>query len=150
MAHYLGHHLSTNMQSVCYVRWASEMKILDPDSAAMAATILSHRLRPTLEMYREEEAKAKNTSMCPHCLLGSYWIYSTDAEQIFILPDQSPAMDVSSPPSSTETNKNVEMTEVPQSSLETNAIDVLMHLPHQTAGGYSVLPALLFTLILYD
>ncbi|KAL0267717.1 UNVERIFIED_CONTAM: hypothetical protein PYX00_009908 [Menopon gallinae] len=111
MAHYFGHHLSTNMQSVCYVRWASEMKILDADSAAMAATVLSYRLRPTLEMYREEEAKAKNTN-------------------------QSPAMDVSSPPSSTETNKNVEMTEVPQSSLETNAIDVLMHLPHQaTATG---------------
>lgn len=106
MGYYFGQQLTPNVQSVCYVRWASEMKILDADSAAMAATVLTHKLRPTLEKYRDEELKAKNAN-------------------------SSPAMDVSSPPSSTENNKNVEMAEVPRSTLETNAIDVLMHLPNR-------------------
>lgn len=62
MGYYFGQHLTTNMQSVCYVQWATEMKILDADSTAMAATVISHRLRPTLEQYRDEELKTKNTS----------------------------------------------------------------------------------------
>lgn len=58
---YFGQHLTTNTQSVCYVRWATEMKILDADSAAMAATVLSYRLRSILELNRED-LKTKPTS----------------------------------------------------------------------------------------
>lgn len=112
MGYYFGQQFTPNVQSVCYIRWASEMKILDADSAAMAATVLTHKLRPTLEQFRDEEMKAKNAN-------------------------PSPAMDVSSPPSSTENNKNVEMAEVPRSTLETNAIDVLMHLPHRPNNDIS-------------
>lgn len=49
-----GQHFTASTQSVCYVRWASEMKILDADSAAMAATVLSYRLRGSLEMHKDE------------------------------------------------------------------------------------------------
>lgn len=57
-----GQHMASNMQSVCYVRWASEMKVLDADSAAMAATVLSYNLRSTFESHKED-LKAKHTSM---------------------------------------------------------------------------------------
>ena len=77
---------------------------MDAYSAAMAATVLTHKLRPTLEQIRDDECKARNANL-------------------------SPAMDVSCLPSSSENNRNVEMAEVSLSTVETKAIDVLMHLP---------------------
>lgn len=58
---YFEQHLTTNAQSVCYVRWTSEMKILDADSAAMAATALTYHLNAILKMHREQ-LRAKQTS----------------------------------------------------------------------------------------